>query len=323
VIAFLIRRLIFVVSLVFFVSSGAMILTRLAPGDYVTESMGLTARADTIAQVRSRLELDRPVLEQYGTWLGRAIRFDFGESMAYRQPVRNLIPARAANTGILAGAALLVATLIGLPLGVITGSRRSGVVRAVVRGVSVALLSMPPLLTSLFLIFIAARTGWLPIGGIRSADAAPNGLTLDLLRHLIVPAAALALPLAAMFERLQAQAISETIAQPFITAAVARGVPTWRIVWRHALKAALRPVAGIYGLVIGTLLSGSFAVEIVTAWPGLGRLMLDALLARDVYLVSGCACAGSVFLAAGTLASDALLAAVDPRAENGVGSRFL
>jgi len=147
---------------------------------------------------------------------------------------------------------------------------------------------------------------------MRSAGAPSTGLTLDLLRHLIVPAAALALPLAAMFERLQAQAMSDVVDQPYVLATLARGVPRSRVVWRDALKAALRPVAALYGLVVGTLLSGSFAVEVITAWPGLGRLMLDALLARDVYLVAGCAAAGSLFLAAGTLMSDAALALIDP-----------
>ena len=172
---------------------------------------------------------------------------------------------------------------------------------------------MPPLLTSLFLIFVAARTGWLPIAGMRSPGEPATGLTLDLLHHLVVPAAALALPLAAMFERLQAQAMAETIDAPFVLATLARGVPRSRIVWRDALKAALRPVAAMYGLIVGTLLSGSFVVEVITAWPGLGRLMLDALRARDLYLVAGCAGTGAVFIAAGSLLSDAALALVDPR----------
>ncbi len=172
---------------------------------------------------------------------------------------------------------------------------------------------MPPLLTSLFLVFVAARTGWLPIGGMRSVDVPAGGAAFDLLRHLVVPAAAIGLPLAAIIERLQSQAMSEVIGEPFVLAAFARGVPRSRIVWRDALKASLRPVASVYGLIIGTLLSGSFAVEVVTAWPGLGSLMLDALRARDVYLVAGCAGAGAVFLACGTLVSDVALAVVDPR----------
>jgi peptide/nickel transport system permease protein len=310
---YLARRLLFALFLVFAVSSSAMILARLAPGDYVTEALGPGARAEAVAEARARYGLDRPVLAQYADWLSHAIRFDFGRSMANDRPVGELIPERAANTALLAGAALLFATVVGLPLGVVSGSRPSGALSAAIRTFSVVFLSLPPLLTSLFLVFLAARTGWLPIGGMRSADAA-SGPALDLLRHLIVPAAALGLPLAAMFERLQSQALAETIGQPFVLATIARGVPRSRVIWRDALRAALRPVASVYGLVVGTLLSGSFAVEIMTSWPGLGRLMLDALVARDVYLVAGCAAAGSVFLAAGTLISDALLAAVDPRA---------
>jgi peptide/nickel transport system permease protein len=243
-----------------------------------------------------------------------ALRLDFGTSMVYDRPVRDLIPERAANTAVLAITALTAATLVGLPLGIITGSRRGGVLPHAIRTISIVLLSMPPLLTSLFLVFLAARTGWLPIGGMRSSGAPDAGGPLDMIRHLIVPAAALAMPLAAMFERLQSQAMSEVVAQPFVMATLARGVPRSRVLWHDALKVALRPVAAVYGLVVGTLLSGSFAVEMITSWPGLGLLMLDALRSRDVYLVAGCAAAGSVFLAMGTLLSDVALALVDPRA---------
>jgi peptide/nickel transport system permease protein len=252
--------------------------------------------------MRARYGLDRPVLDQYRVWLAGALRLDFGRSLVYDRPVTDLIPERAANTAWLAITALLVATAIGLPLGVVTGSRRGGLLVGIVRIASVVLLSMPPLLTSLFLVFVAARTGWLPIGGMGTA------------LHLVIPAAALGLPIAAMFERLQAQAMHEVIGEPYVMAALARGVPRSRILWRDGLKAALRPVASVYGIVVATLLSGSFAVEMVTSWPGLGRLMLEALRARDVFLVAGCAATGSVFLACGTLLSDAALAFVDPRA---------
>jgi peptide/nickel transport system permease protein len=311
--AYLARRLIFAAFLVFAVSSLSLLLVRLAPGDYATESLGIAAHAETIAQTRRLYGLDRSFAQQYGHWLSRAAHFDFGRSMAYDRPVAALIPERAANTAILAFTALLAATMVGIPLGIVSGSRRNGVVPIVIRTVSITLLSMPPLLTSLLLVFLAARTGWLPIGGMGGSADVSGGALVDLVRHLILPAAALAMPLAAMFERLQSQAMAETIDRPFVLAAIARGVPRSRVVWRGALKAALRPVSSIYGLVIGTLLSGSFVVEMITSWPGLGRLMLDALRARDVYLVAGCAAAGSVFLAAGTLLSDVALALVDPR----------
>jgi peptide/nickel transport system permease protein len=146
-----------------------------------------------------------------------------------------------------------------------------------------------------------------------SVDAGSAQTIGDLVRHMIVPVLALALPLSAMFERLQSEAMGDTIGRPFVLAAIARGIPPARIIWRDALKPALRPVVSIYGLVVGTLLSGSFAVEIITSWPGLGQLMLNALRQRDIYLVAGCAAIGSIFLAAGTFLSDAALALADPR----------
>ena len=313
---YLARRLAFALLLVLVVSSGALLLTRLAPGDFATELFGAGATPQTIAADRARYGLDRPVLEQYGRWLWRAVRLDFGTSLLYRQPVGGLVRQRAVNTALLAVAALLLATFVGLPLGVVAGSRRAGLVPACIRGASLVLLSLPSMLTALLFVLIAARTGWFPIGGMTSIDAAGAGWAArarDLLWHLPVPVLALALPIAATLERLQAQATAEALAEPFVVAALARGVPWRRLIWRDLLRVAIRPVASIYGLVLAGLLSGSFVVEIVTSWPGLGRLMYDALKARDLYLVAGCAAAGSIFLAVGSVLSDLALAAADPR----------
>ena len=307
---YLARRIAFALFLVFAVSSASLILARLAPGN----AAGIDLDITRYEQRRHEYGLDKSIAAQYRDWLLAAARFDFGQSLKYARPVSEILPERAANTAILAAAALLFATLVGLPLGVVAGSRSGGVLPTLIRTGSLVFLSMPPLLTSLFLLFVAARTGWFPIAGMRSATTPPGGATLDLLYHLVLPAAAVGLPLAAMLERLQAQAIGEAVRQPFVLATIARGVPRSRVVWRDALKVSLRPVASIYGLIIGTLLSGSFAVEVITAWPGLGRLMLDALRARDIFLVAGCAGAGAIFLAFGTLLSDIALAVVDPRA---------
>ena len=140
---------------------------------------------------------------------------------------------------------------------------------------------------------------------------------IDTLWHLPLPALALALPIAATFERLQAQAVSEAAQEPFVSAAVARGVPPRRLLGRHIWRVALQPMCAVYGLAIGALLSGSFVVEYVTAWPGLGRLMYEALRARDIYLVAGCAATGGACLALGGLLSDVMLAVVDPRVVKG------
>src|SRR5215470_5155732 len=195
---FLFRRLLFAAFLVIAVSSGSLLLTRLAPGD-VTANLGAFARPDEVARTRARFDLDRSPVGQWAAWAARASRFDFGDSFLYNRPVGGLIRHAAINTAILAVAALTVATLLGIPLGIVTGSRR-GVVPGVIRGMSLICLSVPPLLTSLSLVFIASRTRWLPPGGMTSVDAVDVSWAswmLDVARHLPLPALALALPLAA------------------------------------------------------------------------------------------------------------------------------
>ena len=295
----ILRRLGVATLLVLLVSSSALVLARLAPGDTTDAFDARTP--EQIAEDRRRLGLDLPLHQVYGQWLARLARFDLGTSLKYQRPVSELVGERAANTALLATTALALATLVGLPLGVFTASRRRGLVPPLVRAASVTALSAPPLLTSLALVLLAARTGWLPIGGIGTVW------------HLVIPALALALPAMGTLERLQAGALSETLHERFMIAGVARGVPDRSLLWRHAFRASLAPVLGVYAIIVASLFSGSFAVEIVTSWPGLGRLMFDALIARDIHLVAGCAVAGSCFLAAGSLAADAALAWADPR----------
>ena len=316
---FLIRRAIFAIVLVLVSSSAALLLTRLAPGD-LTSGLGLNPTRAEIAAARARFDLDRPVLEHWGLWISRAARLDFGASLRYGRPVGPLVLQAAANSAALGVTALLVATALGLSLGIFTGARPDGIAAAVVRAFSMACLSLPPLITSLVLVFIAARTGWLPPGGMTSSAVAATSWgawIADVAAHLPLPVIALALPVAATFERLQSQALGETVRLPFITAATARGVSQRAAILRHAWPVSLRSICAVYGIVIGAVLSGSFVVEYVTAWPGLGRMMYEALRARDIYLVAGCAAAGASFLAVGTLIGDLMLAAVDPRVREG------
>ena len=316
---FLLRRVLFAVLLVAVVSSAALVLTRLAPGD-VSAQLGPLAAPGEIARERSRFDLDRSAAEQWLLWAGRAARFDFGQSFLYNRPVRALVLRATANTAILAVVALALATLVGIPAGIFTGSRRGGLVTLFVRACSMLCVSLPPLLTSLVLVFVAARTGLLPAGGMTSVsavDASPVAWLVDLVRHLPLPAFALALPVAAMFERLQSQALGEMVREPFVTAAIARGVPRRTLLLRHAWRPSLRSICAVYGVAIGALFSGSFIVEYITAWPGLGRLMYEALRARDIYLVAGCAAMGGACLAAGSLIADVLLVMADPRVRDG------
>jgi peptide/nickel transport system permease protein len=294
---YLLRRLAFALLLVFAVSSAALLLTRLAPGDFTEQASDNPAARE---QLRRELGLDRSLAAQYFAWLGGAVRFDFGQSWLYSRPVTSLIADRALNTAMLATVALLLATLIGVPLGIYSGTSRRGPGRWVVRAISVVGISVPPLIGSLLLVFIAARTGWFPVGGMTSAaglDLSWSQWLADLARHLPVPALALGVPLAASLERLQSQAIEAASREPFVAASRARGLEPVQAVLRHAWPVSLRPVLGLYGVMIGSLFSGSFVVEVVTSWPGLGRLMFEALRARDLFLVAGCAATGALLLA--------------------------
>jgi peptide/nickel transport system permease protein len=306
---YLLRRLIFAVLLVFVVSSAALMLVEAAPGDSVDV---FDLDPAVAAAERHRLGLDRPFIARYGDWLGRAVRLDLGESVKYGRPVRQLVAERAWKTALLGATALVLATLVGVPAGIITGSRHN-FGTALARAVSLIFVSVPPLVTSFALLILASRTGWFPVGGFAAGGDSASAWTT--ITYLAMPATALALPIAASLERLQSQAMHEALADPSIRAALARGCSFRRLVWRHALKLSLKPVLAIYGVIVGSVLSGSFAVEIVTSWPGLGALMYEGLISRDLYLVAGCAAAGSIFLALGILLSDIALVFVDPRVE--------
>jgi peptide/nickel transport system permease protein len=310
---FLVRRVASALLLVLIVSCAAILLTRFAPDDRALET-----DPAVIAAERKAAGLDDPFLQQFGRWLIRGVRLDLGTSLRFGLPVAQLLKDRAANTALLGLSALFLATAIGIPLGVFTGSHQRGLGVGLARGASLVLLSVPPLVTSLALLMIAVRTGWFPVGGLASIPAAAGPLDAALItaRHLVLPSLALALPIAASLERLQSRSMSEALAEPCMMAALARGIPRNQVIWRHGLRLSLKPVLAIYGITIGSVLSGSFAVEIVMSWPGLGDLMWEALKARDVYLVAGCAATGAIFLAGGILLSELVLAAVDPRLED-------
>jgi peptide/nickel transport system permease protein len=294
--AFLVRRILAAVLLVAVVSTSAVVLTRLAPGDVVID-FGPGVDLAQSGRIRSQWGLDKPIAAQVAAWLRGALRFDLGRSFKYDEPVAPLALERAGNTARLAAVALLLAVAIGIPIGVLTGARPRGWLAAFVTPISVAVVACPPIIGALGLLWLAIATGWLSI--------APGSLA--------VPALALAIPLAATLERLQSQATAEALRAPDLVAAAARGLSPARIVWRHALRQSLRPVLGIAGIVIGSLFSGSLAVEVVTGWPGLGRLMYDALSSRDVFLSAGCALVGAMVLAAGNLIADIARAVADPR----------
>jgi peptide/nickel transport system permease protein len=255
---FVLTRIASAALLVLVVASAALVLVELAPGGEIGG-----ARAAALAE-RQRLGLDRPLVEQYSAWLARAARLDLGRSVRFGVPVTSLIRERAGNTLLLGLTALVLATLLGVPLGVFTGTRRTGPTK-VVRLATVILLSVPPIVTSLLLLFAAYRTGWLPAGGLPPVgpDTGAIDAILITVRYLALPSLALALPIAATLERLQSRAIREALGDPCILAARARGISSSRLIWRHAWPLSLKPVLAVYGVIVGSVLSGSFAVEIV------------------------------------------------------------
>lgn len=296
--AYLARRCAAAILFVALVSASAFVLVRLAPGDATSELLlsGDTT-AESIARARARLGLDRSLPVLMSDWALGIARLDFGRSSRFDRPVADLLRERAGNTAVLAGLALLLATALGVPAGILTGSRPRGVLATLVSPISLLLISCPPLVAALGLLLLAATTGWLSVEPGR----------------LVIPALALALPLAASLERLQSQATREAMAAPDIRAAAARGISSARLVWTHAARRSLRPVLGVYGIAIAGLFSGSLAVELVTSWPGLGRLLRDAIVGRDLFLAAGCACVGAALVAAGNLVADGLRALADPR----------
>ncbi|HUR20034.1 MAG TPA: ABC transporter permease [Vicinamibacterales bacterium] len=291
------RRLAAALVLVFSVSIAAFVLARLAPGDETTPDIQAGVDERTIAQKRERLGLDRPFAVQLAEYCWGVLRLDLGRSAAFEQPVGALVLERGANTARLGFAALLFATLIGLPLGIVTGSDPGGWTARIVSVCSSIALACPPLVAVLALLFLAISTDWI--------STSPD--------RLLIPALALGLPIAAMLERLQSQAMRDAMASPDLQAAAARGIPPARLIWVHAARQSLRPVLGVYGIVIGSVFSGSLAVEFATSWPGLGRLMYEGVRAGDVKLVAGCVFAGGVCLAVGNLVADGLRAWADPR----------
>jgi peptide/nickel transport system permease protein len=310
-VVFIARRVARAIVLIVIVASAAMVLLHLAPGVAFSRFDRTAAEA---AFERSRYGLDRPFAVQYTDWLGDLLTLDFGESIRFKRPVGELLLEHVGNTLLLGTGALVVALGIGLPAGVLTGRGRHRPLSRAVGAVSVLLLSTPPLITALLCLLLASRTGWFPTGGLGTTT---GGDVFEILavafRHMPLPALALALPIAASLERLQSQAIAEALRDPCVIAAQARGVSFNRVLWVHAWRLSLKPVLGVLGIVVGSVLSGSLVVEFVMSWPGLGRLMIDALEAQDLRLAAGCAAVGAALLSAGLLAADIALAAVDPR----------
>jgi peptide/nickel transport system permease protein len=289
----------------------------LAPGDFLNEiRLDPGISPEMVAALRNRYGLDQPLTLQYVHWLQSVLRGELGFSFAYNSPVAPLLWPRALNTLLLTVPATVAAWLIAVPFGAWSASRRGRWGDRVGAGATTVLLAVPEVLLALVLLLVAVRTGYFPIGGMRSAAFAELGRwdrIKDFSLHLFLPASALILLTLPVLVRHVRASLIDVLAAPFIQAARARGVPPRRLLYRDALRAAANPLISLLGLSIAGLLSTSLVVEAVMGWPGLGPLMLEAIAARDLYLVIGAVMCSTLLLLAGNLIADALLYLADPR----------
>jgi peptide/nickel transport system permease protein len=314
---YLSRRFLHAVFLLIGVSILTFLFTVLAPGNYFDEMrLNPQIAPETIAALRAQYELDRPLPIRYVHWVSSAIHGDMGFSFAYNSPVAPLLLVRARNTLLLTVTAMLLAWGIALPLGIWSAERLGRLPDRLLSLATAALLVIPDLALALGILVIAVRSGRLPTGGIVSLNFESLsflGKVRDLLLHLILPVAALVLSILPLLVRHVRAAMSDVLDAPFLLAAEGHGISRPALLYRYALPAAANPLISLLGFSIGTLLSGSLLVEVVMSWPGLGPFLLEAILARDLYVVIGGVLLSTLFLVTGNFLADVLLYWVDPR----------
>jgi peptide/nickel transport system permease protein len=312
-----ISRLAQTLLLLFGVSVLAFLFIDLAPGKYL-EEMRLNPQISerTLAALRAEYGLDRPLAVRYVLWLRSVLRGELGFSFAYNSPVWPLLKTRAWNTLILTVTAMLTSWMIAIPAGILAAVR-VGKWQDRTAAVSTAfLLATPDVLVGLALLAVALHTRWFPSGGMHALASTETGMlahTKDLLVHLVLPVTALTAGALPVLVRHVRSAMLEILTSPFILAARGHGISRASILIRHALPAAANPLISLLGVSIGTLLSGSLLIEVIMSWPGVGPLVLQAVLERDPYIVIGVIMFCALFLIAGNLLADILLYTVDPR----------
>lgn len=295
----------------------SFMIISLAPGDFLTTmSQNPQITTETIEGLRIKFGLDQPWYIQYAKWLWNVLHLDFGYSFANQVPVFTLIGQRMFNTFILALSAALFAWGLSIPLGIISAVKQNTWIDRSASFVSFIGLSIPEVFFALIMVFFAAKTGWFPVGGMKSIDfeyMSYPAQIIDLLHHLILPTIVLgSISMAGRMRQMRANLL-DTLLQDYVQTARAKGLSEREVILKHALRNAINPLITLFGFTLARLLSGAFLVEVVMSWPGLGRLTLDALFARDLYLVMGSLIMASVMLILGNLTADILLALSDPR----------
>lgn len=305
------------------VSLLSFLFAEAAPGSIVDE-LRLNPRISpsTLAVLRDRYGLNQSVPQKYLHWLQSIARGELGFSVAYNSPVGPLLWPRVRNTLFLTVPATVLAWLIALPVGAWAASRHGGWADRIAAGATTALLGVPDLLLALGLLLLAVRTGYFPTGGMVAlgvADLGPWDKIKDVLSHFLLPVTALTLVSLPVLVRHVRASVLDVLHAPYIQAARAIGISERRLLFHHALRAAANPMISLLGLSVAALLSVSLVVETIMSWPGLGPLLLEAVVARDLHLVVGAVTCSTLLLIAGSLLSDGLLYLVDPRTRPGQG----
>jgi peptide/nickel transport system permease protein len=292
------------------------VLIHLAPGDPIYALAGQSGDAAYYAAMRAKFGLDRSLVEQLAIYLLNALHGDFGYSYTYAQPVFGVIADRIPATVLLMAPALVLSTVAGVGLGMRAAARPDGpsdhtILVATLLGAAIPAFWLGQLLVIVF----ASGLGWFPVQGMTTARGTASGpaLILDVVRHLVLPVITLALLQLAVVTRLTRSSLRESLAEDYVRASRAKGLNESQVLIRHALPNALLPVVTLVGSHFGTLLTGAVLVEIIFAWPGLGRLLYDATLARDYPLLMGIFLVASLSVIIANLVVDVLYGWLDPR----------
>jgi peptide/nickel transport system permease protein len=300
------RRILALTPVVLGVATLTFAVIHLTPGDPVVAMLGENAAPEDIESLRHTLGLDQPLLRQYLTFLGQLVRGDLGQSIVSGAPVLRLVLERFPATLELAGAALVVAVLLAFTLGFLASLRAGSSLDLGAMGFAVLGISIPHLcLGPLLMIALSVRLGWLPLSG-------RGGLA-----HLVLPAVTLGTGMAAILARILRQSLIEAQVQDYVRTARSKGLSELAAMLRHAVRNAATPVITVLGLEVGALLTGSIVIEQIFSWPGLGRLMLQAIGSRDYPLVEGCVLVFSFSYVLVNLLTDLLYALIDPRVRLG------
>jgi peptide/nickel transport system permease protein len=309
---YLARRLLLLVPVLLGVSVVVFMVLHLSPGDPAEIMLGSQATREDLARLRAELGLDEPLHVQYARWLGHVVRGDLGRSLWMKRPVLDEVLVRLRATLVLTASALALSTLAGIALGVASAWRPHSLLDRLSAVASLFGASMPVFWLGIVLMVIfALHLGWLPASGMYAPYG--GGDLRDLALHLVLPAVTLAAASVTIIARLTRSAMLEVLGQDYIRTARAKGLIEGAVILRHGLANALIPIVTVVGVQAGYLLGGAVLTETVFAWPGVGSLMVQGILARDFPLVQGCVLVVALSFVLVNLAVDCLYAWLDPR----------